>query len=126
MACESVVLADNWYATEPGQLSGLEWRGARVETADIRSEADLARYQICLYSPSPDRDNAYVPVADATQASMWLPTVGESVTYYYRVRAVDQAGNESALSAAITVNLEAAGVFRDPQPDDPPPVLIRH
>jgi nucleoside-diphosphate-sugar epimerase len=39
----AVVLADNWYATEPSQLSGLRERGARVETADIRSVADLDR-----------------------------------------------------------------------------------
>ena len=32
-----VTLADNWYATERAQLDGLEARGARVETADIRS-----------------------------------------------------------------------------------------
>jgi nucleoside-diphosphate-sugar epimerase len=37
------VLADNWYATERGQLERLEERGARVETADIRRRADLER-----------------------------------------------------------------------------------
>ncbi len=37
------MLADNWYATEPSQLAGLRERGARVETADIRSLADLDR-----------------------------------------------------------------------------------
>lgn len=36
-----VTLADNWYATERAQLDGLESRGARVETADIRDPADL-------------------------------------------------------------------------------------
>jgi nucleoside-diphosphate-sugar epimerase len=40
---EEVVLADNWYATERSQLEGLEERGARVETADIRSREDLDR-----------------------------------------------------------------------------------
>jgi nucleoside-diphosphate-sugar epimerase len=34
-----VVLADNWYATEPGQLDGL---GAPVQTVDIRSSAEVA------------------------------------------------------------------------------------
>lgn len=38
---EAVVLADNWYATERSQLAGLESRGARVETADIRNPGDL-------------------------------------------------------------------------------------
>ena len=40
---EAVVLADNWYATERAQLAGLEDRGARVETADIRNPRDLER-----------------------------------------------------------------------------------
>ncbi|MFN2472237.1 MAG: NAD-dependent epimerase/dehydratase family protein [Gaiellaceae bacterium] len=38
-----VVLADNWYATERGELATLEARGARVETADIRDLDALAR-----------------------------------------------------------------------------------
>jgi nucleoside-diphosphate-sugar epimerase len=36
-----VVLADNWHTPARGQLSVLEPRGARVETADIRSREDL-------------------------------------------------------------------------------------
>jgi nucleoside-diphosphate-sugar epimerase len=31
-----VVLADNWHTTERGQLHGIEERGGRVETADLR------------------------------------------------------------------------------------------
>jgi nucleoside-diphosphate-sugar epimerase len=38
-----VVLADNWYATDRAQLAGLEARGARVESADIRVEDEIAR-----------------------------------------------------------------------------------
>ena len=37
------MLADNWYATRREQLEGLEARGARVETADIRRPAHLAK-----------------------------------------------------------------------------------
>ena len=36
-----MVLADNWYATTRQQLAGLEERGARVETVDIRSPEDV-------------------------------------------------------------------------------------
>jgi UDP-glucuronate decarboxylase len=43
-----VVLADNWFATERSQLDGLAAAGARVETADIRS--DIGE----LLSPRPD------------------------------------------------------------------------
>ena len=46
-----VVLADNWYATNRGQLAGLESQGARVETADIRRHADVDR----LLAGEPDR-----------------------------------------------------------------------
>ena len=38
---EPVVLADNWRATDRGQLDALERRGARVETADVRDRARL-------------------------------------------------------------------------------------
>jgi UDP-glucose 4-epimerase len=48
---DQVVLADNWYATDRGQLATLEARGARVETADIRVEDDVAR----LLDEGPDR-----------------------------------------------------------------------
>ena len=40
-AGEDVLLADNWYATERTQLAGLEERGARVVTADIRVREDV-------------------------------------------------------------------------------------
>jgi nucleoside-diphosphate-sugar epimerase len=46
-----VTLADNWYATERSQLEGLESRGARVETADIRRPEELAP----LFEARPDR-----------------------------------------------------------------------
>jgi nucleoside-diphosphate-sugar epimerase len=46
-----VVLADNWYATDRGQLAGLEAAGARVETADIRLRDDVDR----LLAAGPER-----------------------------------------------------------------------
>jgi nucleoside-diphosphate-sugar epimerase len=48
---DEVVLADNWYATDRGQVAALEERGARVETADTRVEDDVAR----LLDARPDR-----------------------------------------------------------------------
>jgi len=38
---DEVTLADNWYATERGQLAALERAGAAVRTADIRERGDL-------------------------------------------------------------------------------------
>jgi len=40
-AGEKIVLADNWYATRREQVAGLEERGARVVTADIRVREDV-------------------------------------------------------------------------------------
>ena len=40
-AGHDVVLADNWYATDRSQLTTLERRGVRVETADIRARSDV-------------------------------------------------------------------------------------
>ncbi len=60
-AGEEVVLADNWYATRRGQLAPLEERGAQIETADIRSRADLAR----LFSLRPAR--VYLLAAQASR-----------------------------------------------------------
>src|SRR5581483_6655189 len=56
-----VVLADNWYATERGQLDTLAARGARVETADIRDAAQLAR----LFAERPSR--VYLLAAQASR-----------------------------------------------------------
>jgi UDP-glucose 4-epimerase len=58
---DEVTLADNWYATERGQLEQLGRRGARVETADIRDRADLPR----LLSAGPDR--VYLLAAQASR-----------------------------------------------------------
>jgi nucleoside-diphosphate-sugar epimerase len=56
-----VVLADNWHATERAQLDALSERGARVETADIREPAQLAR----LFADRPSR--VYLLAAQASR-----------------------------------------------------------
>ena len=56
-----VVLADNWHASERGQLAGLEAEGAGVETADIRRRDDLDR----LLSSAPER--IYLLAAQASR-----------------------------------------------------------
>jgi UDP-glucose 4-epimerase len=56
-----VTLADNWYATDRSQLDGLESRGARIETADIREPAELAP----LFDPKPER--VYLLAAQASR-----------------------------------------------------------
>ncbi|HEX8205273.1 MAG TPA: NAD(P)-dependent oxidoreductase [Solirubrobacteraceae bacterium] len=61
-----VTLADNWSATERGQVGALEERGARVVTADIRSRQDVG----ARLAERPDRvvllaAQASRPLADA-------------------------------------------------------------
>lgn len=46
-----VILADNWYATEPDQLEPLKEAGAMIEKADIRSDNDLDR--LLASAPNP-------------------------------------------------------------------------
>lgn len=58
---DRVTVADNWYATERGQLSGLEGLGVVVETADIRDREDLRR----LMAHGPDR--VYLLAAQASR-----------------------------------------------------------
>jgi nucleoside-diphosphate-sugar epimerase len=62
---DDVVLADNWYATEREQLVGLEARGARVETADIRSPEHVER----LLSAGPSR--VFLLAAQASRPRSW-------------------------------------------------------
>lgn len=98
-----VVLADNWYATEREQLAGLEARGARVETADIRSRPDLEHllsmrpqkvYLLAAQASRPlaDRDPDYTEetnltgarrVAEAVSATDGPPLVYASSAHVY-------------------------------------------
>ncbi len=89
------------------------------------SEADVAGYEVYLYSPVPGNDNAYVRVADVTRGSSWtIPDVTEATTQYYKVCAVDASGNRSAKTAAAEVHVNpASGASTEPGTDERP---IRH
>jgi nucleoside-diphosphate-sugar epimerase len=76
-AGHEVYLADNWYATDRDQLAGLEARGARVETADIRRREDVERLldegvdRLLLLAaqasrPVSEREPAYTEETNAT------------------------------------------------------------
>jgi hypothetical protein len=72
---------------------------------------DVAGYQVFAYDPSPDRDNAYVQIGEtAAGVNHWtLPASSQAETQYYRVRAVDVAGNHSALSADFAAKIGPPG-----------------
>jgi nucleoside-diphosphate-sugar epimerase len=76
-AGHEVCLADNWYATDRDQLAGLEARGARVETADVRRRDDVERLldegvdRLLLLAaqasrPVSEREPAYTEETNAT------------------------------------------------------------
>jgi hypothetical protein len=85
------------------------------------SESDLDGYQIYLYSPDPNRDNAYVLAATvpAGQTSWTLPSVDETTTSWVKLCAVDQTGNRSAESAALQVTMQPVPAGVEPTADDP-------
>lgn len=60
-AGETVVMADNWHATERGQLESLEAAGAVVERADIRRQDEVDR----LLAREPSR--VYLLAAQASR-----------------------------------------------------------
>ena len=71
--------------------------------------ADVAKYQVYRYQPDPSRDNAYVMVGETTNSSFNLGRTSEDADTYFRVRAVDEAGNRSAFSSETSVHLPALG-----------------
>lgn len=85
--------------------------GIEVLTWDPSAAADVVGYQVYLYSPSPERDNAYVLADDpnAGDNNYPLPSVSAATEAVYRVRAVDAAGNMSAFSSPASVVLNPAG-----------------
>src|SRR5262245_4686228 len=86
-------------------------QGRPVLAWDASAAPDVASYDVYIYSPSPDRDNAYVLVSDsdATDNNYLLPSVSSTPTATYRVRAVDTSGNKSAFSASADVILGPGG-----------------
>ena len=85
--------------------------------------ANVASYQVYQYSPSPDRDNAYVLAAetDAGTTQYRLPTSVERTELYYRLRSVSSTGVKSEWSALakVTVGPAQADPIQKPEPDDP-------
>lgn len=111
---EEVTLADNWYATERGQLEGLEAAGAHVEDADIRSRADLDRllaqrptrvYLLAAQASRPlsEREPDYTEetnvtgvrrVAEAVAAADRPPLVFASSLHVYGPSPVGEVGSD--------------------------------
>ncbi len=109
-----------------GRVASDPATGSDVLQWTPNSEPDLAKYQVYLYAPSPQRENAYIPVAEVAGGnSMRLPAVDFVTTLYYRVRAVDASGNRSAASPLIAAEIVPTTPTIEPPSEELPPIL-RH
>ena len=115
--------------TAPPSVEGLgvsvnEATGGKALVWSQSSAPDVARYQVFKFSPDPTRMDSYVLVdeAQAPATRSLLMEVGASTTEYYRVRAIDQAGNSSPLTTAFAVEVSPlpVGGSSDPDPSTPP------
>jgi hypothetical protein len=92
--------------------------------------ANVAGYQVYQYSPSPDRESAYVLVAetDAATTRYGLPWTEERTTLCYRLRAVSATGVKSEWSAVVqvTVGPSAGPLVQPEEPTYPDRVPMWH
>jgi len=77
-------------------------------TWGISTEADLAGY-VVYRSEQPDTQGERLTVGTLPSPAFRDTSVLPGHTYYYRVEAVDHAGNESALSPAVSVAVPPSG-----------------
>lgn len=86
------------------------------------AEADLAGYRVYVYDPDPTRATAYTQLTNGTigrNSYVFVPSasMGTQESYFLRVTAVDESGNESALSELLEVRIGAAAPPEDAQQD---------
>jgi len=82
------------------------------------SSANVATYEIYLYSPDPTRESAYVLIGEAaagtTRYNLPLTAIGTS---FYRLRTATTAGMQSEWSPALMVTT-GLSVGSEPEPGD--------
>ena len=73
---------------------------------DLSASPDVASYEVWVYNTDPGTGGTGVKLAtvDASIDYQPLPVSGVSTTQFFRVRAVDTSGNESAYSATAGVD----------------------
>jgi hypothetical protein len=80
----------------------LNWTGS--------TSSDVASYQVWQYDSDPASGSPtgrLIATAGATDESVALPPTSDDGTHWFRVRAVDGAGNQSAYSVAAAADLHA-------------------
>jgi len=79
------------------------------------SSANAASYQIYQYSPSPDRESAYVLIGETTATTTLYPLGWVMENAFYRLRTTSTTGVQSGWSAAVAISPSLGG---DPDPGD--------
>lgn len=85
----------------PTNIRGEERGALAILAWDESSDADVVGYDIYRYAPDPARESAYIKVNAATVTGSEYQV--NDAASWYRVKAVDQAGNRSASSGAAYV-----------------------
>jgi hypothetical protein len=88
------------------------------------TSANVAGYEVYLYSPDPTREEAYALAGqtDAGTTQFPLPFSYDNQTLYYRLKAVSNAGVKSAWSATAAVVIGPTDTGSDapaPAPNEP-------
>lgn len=98
--------------------------GRSTMTWSPSSAADVSAYDVFVYSPDPSRDEAYTLLytTDGPETRYSLDPTSEPTTKYFRVRAVDNTGNHSALSSVMAATIwPGQRTGGDPTAPPPPP-----
>ena len=111
-AGHEVVLADNWYATDREQLAGLEERGARIETVDIRSREEVE--QMLALEPS----RVFLLAAQASRPVSVLEPDYTEETNATGVRLVAELTRAPVVFAS-SLHVYGTGLSGDVGPDTP-------
>jgi hypothetical protein len=88
------------------------------------TELDLAGYRVYVYQPTPERENAYVcphGVSLVGTQQTWFVVANDSdvETWYFKLSAVDQAGNESERFGPLAFHCPPGTWYADPDDTQP-------
>jgi len=103
--------------------------GFGVLSWNASPEADLAGYDVYVYSPDPTRESAYLKIASTsgTANSVTLPSAWSDEGNYFRIVAVDAVGNASGMSSPFLGIVDNPGGNELPPTFDPTDqVMKRH